>query len=340
MRRSVPAVVLVASLGAVVGQAGCRQSNQTAAERFPALYAQALCTSLQHCCAENGVSQSYAQCTKGWEAFVQALISGPNATGNFDPGAASQCIAEVSAAQNASCQPVPGSLTDARATCQAVFAGTVPVGAPCTSTAQCAPSQDPASVVICAVTPGAADGGSGSSSGGQLPLSDPSVSIKGFGVSPLDVAVCVAVTAPDAAGPAPGPCTIDAQAKTDSCISQGMFCDSTSMACTPFQGQGKPCDPVVVASCQAGNYCAGSGATVGTCVTAGPVGSPCTDPSMCDATGYCDTGSQKCKAILQPGSPCTSGTQCTIGVCDDTTHTCLTNAFATTATCNGNVSPP
>jgi hypothetical protein len=68
------------------------------------------------------------------------------------------------------------------------------------------------------------------------------------------------------------------------------------------------------------------------------VGSPCTDPAMCDATGYCDVGATNtCQAIKQPGDPCTSGTQCSIGLCDATTKTCLTNAIATTAACNGNV---
>jgi hypothetical protein len=185
---------------------------------------------------------------------------------------------------------------------------------------------------VCAVTPSADDGGGGGSSGGQLPLSDPSVSIKGVGVSPLDVPVCVAVTPPDAAGPAPGPCTAGA---SDSCISQGMFCDPTTQACVPFGKAADPCDPAVVASCQAGNYCS----TAGTCAAAGPVGSPCTAAAMCDATGYCDSGSQTCKAILQPAAPCTSGTQCSIGVCDATTHSCLKNAIATTNACNGVVSP-
>jgi hypothetical protein len=62
---------------------------------------------------------------------------------------------------------------------------------------------------------------------------------------------------------------------------------------------------------------------------------------MCDATGTCDlANTHTCIPILQPGATCSSGTQCTIGVCDATTHACLTNAIATTAACNGNVTPP
>jgi hypothetical protein len=335
MRRSLPAVVLTATLGVIGWQAGCTQSGQVTADRFPALYAQALCSSLQHCCSENNVSSDYAACTKGWEAAISSLISGPNATGNYNAQIATQCIDEVRAAEGVSCQPVPGSISDARSTCQAIFAGTVPLGAPCTSAAQCA--QMDGSVVTCAVVPSAGDGG-GSSSGGQLPLSDPSVSIQGVTISPLDVPVCVALPPPNAGtGGTPAPCTIDTQAGTDSCISSGAYCDSTTKACVPFAGQGQPCDPAVAASCQPGNYCVASGAAAGTCATAGPVGSPCTSPAMCDATGYCNSGTQTCAAIIQPGSPCTASTQCSVGVCDSTTHTCLTNAIATTAACNGNV---
>jgi hypothetical protein len=326
MRRSVPAVLLTASLGFVGAQAGCNQSSQVTADRFPALYAQALCTSLQHCCSENNVSQDYAACTKGWEAAVTALISGSGATGNYDQATASACIAQVGAAQNSTCQPVAGSLSDARSTCQAIFAGTLPPGSPCTSAAQCAPQ--PGSVVDCAIQPNSGDDGGGSSGGGQLPLSDPSVSIRGLTVQ--DVAVCVALPPPAA-----GPCTINADAGTDSCVAAGMFCDPATNACAPFGPAGGPCDPAVPASCQAGNYCAPGSPAV--CTAAGPVGSPCTNPAMCDSTGYCNTSTGQCAAILQPGVPCTTGSQCSVGVCDTSTHQCLTNAIATTAACNGNV---
>lgn len=329
MRRSLPAVVLFATLGALAGQAGCQQSNQVTADRFPALYAQALCTSLQHCCAENGVASDYASCTKGWEAAVQNLLTGPGATGNYNQQLATQCIDQVRAAENGSCQPVPGGFQDAHDTCQAIFIGMVPTGAPCTSASQCAPV--PGSVVDCAVVPGGDDGGGGSG-GGQLPLAAPGVSIQGVTISPRDVAVCVVLPAPDAAPPATGPCTVDTAAGTDSCIASGGFCDTGSGACAPQGGDAAPCDPAVVASCLPSFWC-----NAGACTAAGPVGSPCTAAVMCDATGYCDTGSGTCTAIVQPGGGCTSGTQCTIGVCDDGTHSCLKNAIATTEACNGTV---
>ncbi len=50
----------------------------------------------------------------------------------------------------------------------------------------------------------------------------------------------------------------------------------------------------------------------------------------------CDTANtHQCVALAQPGTACTSNSQCSVGVCDSSTKACLTNAIATTAACNG-----
>ena len=326
MRPRLSFALLAASLVAVAGETACTHaSSRVTADRFPDLYAQALCTSLQPCCAENNVSFDFGACTKGWAAEVGVLIA---AAPNFDPNAAATCIAQVSAAQNVSCQPIDGSLSSARGTCQAIFAGQLQPGDPCTSAAQCAPQ--PGMDVICASAPpdGGADGGS--SGGGTLPLAAPGVQLQGGGgVVMADVSVCIALPPSGGSG-----CTVSGN--TDSCIASGAFCDTTANTCTPLSPAGGPCDPAVVASCQPGNYCT-TVAGVATCMAAGGVGSACTDPSMCDSTSYCDTGSKTCSPILGPGVSCSSSVQCTVGVCDATTHACLTNAIATTAACTGNV---
>ena len=332
MRAIVPAVVVTVLLGVAVGHVACNpQPTYVTQDRFAAQYAQALCTSLEGCCAENGVGSSYAACTQGWETAVNSLLYGPNATGNYNVTLATHCIAQVRAANGLSCQPVPGSLSAARATCQAIFAGAVPLGAPCSSSQQCA--QMDGSVITCAAVAGDGGGGGG---GGQLPLADP-VSLEDLTLAPEDVPVCVAEPPPDAAPAAmPAPCSIQADAGTDTCIPTNNYCDPTTLTCLPFAGAMGLCDPAVLASCLPGFYCVGSGSAAGTCATAGPVGSPCTAPAMCDATGVCDLGgTQKCVAIKQPGDACTSGLQCSIGVCDPSSHTCLRNAIGTTAACNG-----
>jgi hypothetical protein len=338
MRAILPAGLATVILGAVLWQAGCNNRlNYVSEDHFAAEYAQALCTSLQPCCAENGVAYSYDECAAGWQTAVQALLTGPNATGNYNIQLATSCIDQVRAAQGATCQPLPGSLSAARVTCQGVFAGTLPLGAPCSSALQC--QQMDGSVIACAVVPGDAGGG-----GGQLPLGDPSVSLQGVsqGVTVQDVPICVAEAPPDAAAPATPPaCSIQAAAGTDTCTSTGGYCDPMAMTCMPFQMAGGMCDPAVLSSCLPGNYCVAAGASAGTCAVGGPVGSPCTATAMCDATGYCDAaGSKTCLAIQQPGQSCTDNSTCSIGECDPTSHTCLANAIATTAACTGAVTTP
>lgn len=332
MRVIVPAVVVTAILGVVVEQTACNpQPSYVTQDHFAAQYAQALCTSLQSCCAENGIGQDYAACTKGWSAAVNNLIYGPTATGEFNVPLATNCIAEVQAAQGQSCQPIPGSLSAARATCQSIFAGQVPLGAPCSQAADC--MQMDGSVITCATVPGDAGGGGG----GQLPLSDPRVGLQDISLSPENVPICVAEPPPDA-GMTMGmtSCSINTTAGTDTCTHMGQYCDPAMLVCMPQAAAMGACDPAVIASCLPGAYCTAAAMGAGACAAAGPVGSPCTDPSMCDATGMCDlTGTHKCVAILQPGTACTSGSQCTIGLCDPQAKTCLSNAIATTAACNG-----
>ena len=336
MRVILPAVLVTAIVGVVVEQTACNpQPTYVTEDRFAAQYAQALCSSLQGCCAENGISQSYESCTQGWAAQVNNLLYCPNSTGEYNITLGTSCIAEVQAAQGQSCQPVPGSLSSARPTCQSVFAGQVPLGAPCSTANDC--MQMDGSIIICSVVPGDAGGGGG----GQLPLSDPSaLKTQGFGVSLENVPICVAEAPPDAGMAMMAPCSIDTAAGTDTCIPTGAYCDPMMKVCTPFAGAMGMCDPAVLASCLPGFYCVGSGMAAGTCAQAGPVGTPCTAAAMCDSTGMCDlTATKTCIPILQPGAACTSDSQCSIGLCDPTAKICLANAIATTAACNGTFTP-
>ncbi|HEX3345806.1 MAG TPA: hypothetical protein VHS09_14580 [Polyangiaceae bacterium] len=332
MRASVPAVVVTAILGVLVEQLACNpEPTYVSQDHFAQAYAQALCSSLQGCCAENGISQDYGSCESGWEKQVNNLLYGPTSTGNYNITLATSCIDEVRAAQGQSCQPLPGSLSAARGTCQSIFQGQVPLGGPCSSAADCA--QMDGSIITCATVPGDAGSGSG---GGQLPLAA-GVSIQGVTLTPSDVPVCVAEAPPDAGmgGTMPS-CSIDSAAGTDTCTATGAYCDPMMLVCMPQAGAAGKCDPSVVASCLPGFYCVGSGMTAGTCAMAGPVGSPCTAAVMCDATGMCDAASTKtCVPILQPGAACTASNQCSSGVCDPTAKICLSNAIATTAACNG-----
>jgi hypothetical protein len=313
MRFLVTLSCVLALLGGIVLGCDSLASVYVPAERFPAAYAQALCTSLEHCCAENAVTFNYNACTSGWQSALSNLLSSPDAGGNYDPKAATACVQQVSAAASASCQPVPGSISDARAVCQGVFVGQTPTGSPCTSSAQCAPVDG--SVVECAVV--AADAGIG-----QLPFSGQQ------GAGAQGVPVCVAIAMTDSGVG----CTPEGEGgTTDRCLAIGMFCDPTSMTCQALNGMGGACDPSSVGSCAPGTYCA-----QGTCTAALPPGSPCTSSAECDFTSRCDvSGTMTCISRKLPGQACTTGSECTVGVCDATTKLCLTNAIATTAACNG-----
>jgi hypothetical protein len=305
--------------GAVIWGCNSLQSVYVPEERFPAAYAQALCTSLQHCCAENRVAFSYDECTAGWEKDIANLLLSPDAGGNYDPQVATQCVQLVSAAAAASCQPVAGSLSAARDVCQGVFVGQTPTGGSCTSSAQCAPVDG--STVECAIVP--PDAGVG-----QLPFSPDQ-----GGAAIQGVPVCVAL--PLDSGTVSCTTGQEGGTTTDPCLAIGMYCDPGSASCQPLNGMGGACDPSAIDSCAPGTFC-----MQGTCVDALPVGSACTTSAECDYTSMCDLpGTMTCVLLKQPGQACTSGSECTVGVCDATTKLCLTNAIATTAACNGAVNP-
>lgn len=330
MRASIAfsALALASIAGAVaIAAAGCNQPSYVTRDRFSQDYSQALCTALQPCCAQNQVSFDYATCTKGWKATVDGLLA---STPNYDVASATQCVQKVRAAAGASCQGGPGTLTDARTTCQQIFAGQTPPGGPCTSSAQC--QQMAGSIVVCAVQQ--AEAGAGSGSGGQLPLAEPDPRLVPLDVpvSLDDSPVCVVETPGDAGMPA---CTSDVEAGTDSCQMAGTYCDPMMHVCLPTGAAGAPCDPAVVSSCQPGNYCVRGGMANGTCAAANPAGSPCTSDVQCNATSLCSTTSHTCVGREQPGQSCTSGSQCSIGVCDTTTHKCLANPLGTTQACSG-----
>jgi hypothetical protein len=312
--RVLPFVVCAAVSGGVLG---CNNPNTVyvSQDRFPAAYAQALCTSLQHCCAENVVSYNYDACTIGWEHTVTSLMAAGG--GIYNAQAATQCVQMVNAAASVSCQPVDGSISAARSVCQQVFAGQAALGDPCSSTSQCAPLEGGA--VQCAIVPG--DGG------GQLPLSfqDPTSPTSSLQLE--DQPVCVEVALPDSGVP----CMPANEAGVgDLCVASQLYCDPTTLLCQPLNGAGGPCDPSVIASCSPGAYC-----LAGTCTATNPIGSACTDPAECDFSSFCNPATHTCVARNLPGQKCTSDAQCTVGVCDATTKACLTNTIATTATCNG-----
>ena len=307
----------VAAVGMAYGPTGCGSSLKSiyiSADHFPSAYAEALCTSLQHCCDENRVSFNYNTCTAGWRALIQQRFSDPNAAAlaNYDPKAATDCVAQVHDARTVSCAPEPKSISAARDRCQQIFTGKKPPGAACTTTAECAPQDG--TIVSCAPLVPGADGG------GQLPL----------GLRPLGEPVCVATPIPEQGVP----CTITPPRGCDA--NPGLFCDPGTLTCLPRADQGGPCLASVPASCLPGNYCVTSSLSGGLCAPALPVGSPCTTPQQCDTTSTCDLGATKtCIPKKAAGTSCATDAECATGLCDTVAKTCLKNVIATSDACNG-----
>jgi hypothetical protein len=310
--------VVVASVGIVWGCNGL-EGAALVESRFPAAYAQALCTSLQHCCAENSVPYNYTTCSDGWEHIITAVLASPDAggpdSGAYSPQTAAQCVQLIVAAATVSCQPVPGSLSDARNLCNTILTGQIAQGSPCTSSPQCAPVDG--SVVACAVVPG--DSGTGG-----LPFAGEA----GGGATQ---AVPVCTTLPMLGDGGGMPCLGPDAGIADPCLRYGLFCDPSALQCAPLNSVGGACDPSSISSCAPGGYC-----DQGVCTMSLAPGSACTSTAQCDSTSQCDvSGTKTCVALSAPGTQCTQGNQCTVGVCDGTTKKCLTNGIATTAACSG-----
>lgn len=296
----------------IVAACGEEESTDTiTAERFPSAYAQALCGSLQHCCDENLVTENFPACTAGWKGYVENLLAQPAALTNFEPRAAKACVDQIRTAAGVSCQPVPGSISDARDTCLRIFVGKKPIGAPCSTAGECAPDPN-GGRVACEAPPERNDAG-------VLPLS----------IAPLAILTPVCVVVGDA--PLQAPCLPDAANVRSNCGS-ALYCEPTLRRCVPLGTVGVDC---IVGSCAPGGFCATSGPNQGKCVPASPLGGPCTAAGECDTTSRCDVGVQKCVAKKAAGEACAEDLECNVGTCDDGVKKCLKNSIATTNTCNG-----
>lgn len=283
-------------------------------DRFPAAYAQALCGSLQHCCDENLVVENFSSCTGGWKTYVETLLGTPAARTNYEPRTAKACVDRIRTAGGISCQPIEGSISNARDTCLNIFIGKTPLGSPCTTAAECAPSPN-GGRVACEVPPEKNDAG-------VLPLH--------IGPLALTAPVCVAA----ATAPATAACLVNASNVQSNC-DQGLYCEPKSAKCLPLGKVGEEC---IVGSCAAGGVCATAGANQGKCVPTSALGGPCATSADCDATSRCDTAAQKCAARKNAGESCSEDVECNVGTCDTGTKRCLKNTIATTNTCNGRAS--
>lgn len=248
----------------------CGKSDSAAApvarSDLPTVLADKACAALESCCRQAGVSFDVAACrTSGGARLQQELdqqYDGPNVS--YDPRAAGDCVAEISAA--AWCGQDPDAPPfDA---CRRAFAGTLPLGAACSRAAECASSAqgqadcDFARGGVCASASTAAASPHGKSG-------DPCAGTC-VGNS------CDTLMVPEGSGSTPW-CYRD----------EGLACSSMQV-CVPLLAKGAPCSSI---DCQAGLYC---DFPAGVCVDAKPNGQHCNSPYECQS-GFC-IGSGTCAA--------------------------------------------
>lgn len=310
---------LMLALGQTGGCSGePSNKSQLALGQFPAAYAQTLCQSLAHCCTENQIQFSQTDCTAGWKDFVNKLLADPIVAGNYDPRVATECVRLVSAAEGATCNPDPGSISAARSTCQRILQGKKPLGAQCKSSAECAPIE-----------------GQRVGCEGQ-PLIDPDA-----GLLPLAVDMKLR---PQAGPPGPPVCIVlqpvEVGQKCNTPALQALcnanedtVCDTMDGICKKLASAGEPCKP---GQCAATLYCDG---TTGVCSPQLGPGEPCKTNEECASFYRCDTAAGRCADRKRPGEPCTNNGECSIGICDTVTRKCLANAIATSESCHGKEPP-
>jgi hypothetical protein len=101
----------------------------------------------------------------------------------------------------------------------------------------------------------------------------------------------------------------------------GLVCDATTKKCGPVHDLGKPCDPFQL-ECGSGAWCPQQ--TGATCSAPLAIGGECVPTAAvpqghyCDAGGYCDAASKKCKALDAVGAACAQaeGFKCVTGTCN------------------------
>lgn len=254
-------------------------------------FTETYCDILKPCCAQANLPSTGAQC----RAFIGAFGSAQK----YDPQAGGDCLAETRAAvQAGKC----GSATLNTPACDRVFAatgGTKQPGEACTEDGDCAPSPE-----------GNVDCTSSYSPGAETRQCQ--VRIKGKeGDNPCVGTVEGGVTIYYGSGntsPAIPPrgylCHVD----------EGLFCDSSTRACTRIKNVGAPCTGQPSHECVATAYCD----TVSkACAERKPVGAACTSilHPQCVEGAYCHETMRTCALQGDVGAACTRREQCRIGPC-------------------------
>jgi hypothetical protein len=264
-----------AALGGASGAVG-------SAEEFFESIARTLCSSIVGCCNSSGAAFDEARCLSViGSTYATLTTNAGQATYRYDANMAAQCLADTRQALEPGCESA--SLTNVTS-CRNVVVGTLPAGAPCNATAECA--HDASSGASCV-----------SSSGGKI------------------CAVQRRVGAGDA-------CTQTCMQRgvALSCSGSGSQADEETRC---FENDGLYCsNGTCTAKVQLGEACDDSHACVTdaecsfqtqTCVPLATAGTACFVDSDCRSDLYC--ANDTCERKVSVGGACTSTSDCAGGSC-------------------------
>lgn len=274
-----------------------------------------LCATLAPCCAQMNKPTDGATC--------RATYTSITAVEAYDPVKGSACLNELHAAQSSS--DFCTTFTAKGASCKGAFkrmrsssaTGAKPAGQPCTDDSECAPSTE--GDVSCAshFTNGAETKTCQIEAQGKEGDKPCNETRDGTSVSFSSGPVL-----PDA-----GPPVIPS--KSFYCdVSDGLYCNGTTVTCSKIQGVGGPCSSFGNDGCTKDAYC---DYQTKSCVARVPVGSDCTkSSSACVPDAFCTNDTRKCTALLADGASCQMSQQCQSNRCVNTK--CESSSSSTSGT--------
>jgi hypothetical protein len=260
-------VVLLAAL--VPGCGGSSSAGPIPIDQLPSQLADAVCNNIGSCCNAAAIAFDLATCKRNvMTTTSQSLLEEDSPNIKYDAEAAGRCIA-LYASFFKSCKEPEG--TEIEAACGDVFVGSLPAGAPCTSSDECAHPAN--SGVECTM-----DGPAGQTAQSLCVVSSFTASVHGK-LGGACNGNCSTGDDCSSTGPASGTGTGPTPPVLASCYADdGLQCDFTSQTCQPLIAIGQPCS---FEGCVAGAYCAAS-----VCAPFKADGAPCADAIEC-SSGTC-----------------------------------------------------
>jgi hypothetical protein len=216
---------------------------------------------------------------------IVGIADGPNAI--YDGNAAAVCFDAIREAF-ASCNNFNG-VDESEPACREVFLGTLPAGAECQDSIECARPAD-----------------------GTVSCSSDDLGVRRCDPHPLGVlgSSCEGTCRREGSVTS---CSLGGAGQARCYTNDGLFCDETSGTCQALVPIGGGCSGFE--GCVDGAFCDGT-----LCAARLPVGSACGFDDECVATAHCDAGA--CIARKPVGATCALdeeclGGSCTNGLCED-----------------------